>query len=89
MPAGDLLRNQRGDDVSGATPNPLRWAINQLNSGGGGGIIHFAIESPGSTQTVTLNVSVPAISRSVNISGWSQGCGPRRLDRTEWSGTLC
>ncbi len=64
-----------GDDVSGATPHQLRWAIDQVNAGSGGDAIAFDIGTVGTTQTITVNAPLPAISQAAGIWGWSQGPG--------------
>jgi hypothetical protein len=65
-----------GDDITGATPNQLRWAINQVNAGAGtGDTINFSLGTPGTSQTINLSAALPAITKPVVINGWSQNAG--------------
>jgi hypothetical protein len=75
VPSVYLVTNP-GDDITGATPNQLRSAINQVNTGAGtGDTINFSLGAPGAPQTITLSAALPAITKPVVINGWSQNGG--------------
>ena len=58
-------------NTSDSGAGSLRQAILDSNAGAGGGVIDFLIPASG-LQTITLATSLPAITKSVTIDGYSQ-----------------
>jgi parallel beta-helix repeat protein len=64
--AGDVANAQ-----SSPAPGLLRWAINKANANPGESIINFNIPGTGPI-TITLNITLPPISKTVTIDGTTQ-----------------